>query len=232
MKTVTMTGVYDKLDLIIYMSKILTTAGKKVLVIDTTIIQKTRFVIPTIAQTRTYITNFENIDFAGGFTSLSELQDYLGIEDIKSEYDIIFIDIDRRDAIKNFNATESSINLFVTGLDLYTLKRGLSTIYNTNEATKFTRVLFSNNILKEEEEYLDFLSNQYKINWNDTIFTFPLELGDYAVMVENQTTHRIKFKRLSSNYKYSLQYLISYIFEDEISSKEISRIIKSLEKEG
>lgn len=39
MKKIGFIGAYDKADLIIYIAKILTTLGKKVLVIDTTIIR-------------------------------------------------------------------------------------------------------------------------------------------------------------------------------------------------
>lgn len=86
-------------------------------------------------------------------------------------------------------------------------------------------------MLKEENEYLEYLSLGYKIKWDNTMISFPIELGNYSVTVENQIVSRIKIKRLSSHYKESLQYLIQTIFNEEVSSKEISKIMKNLERE-
>ena len=67
-------GAYDKIDMIMYVAKILTICGKKVLVIDSTINQKARYIIPAINPTVTYITEFEDIDFAVGFTNLGQIE--------------------------------------------------------------------------------------------------------------------------------------------------------------
>ena len=60
-------GVTDKINIITYIAKVLEQLEKRVLVIDTTIMQKTKYVIPTINPTKSYITDFENIDYAVGF---------------------------------------------------------------------------------------------------------------------------------------------------------------------
>ena len=59
MKKVGFIGIYDKIDLIIYIAKVITTLGKKVLVVDSTINQKARYIVPTINPTIKYITDFE-----------------------------------------------------------------------------------------------------------------------------------------------------------------------------
>lgn len=86
-------------------------------------------------------------------------------------------------------------------------------------------------MLKEENEYLEYLSLGYKVKWDNTMISFPIELGNYSVTVENQIVSRIKVKRLSSHYKESLQYLLEIIFDEDISSREISRVMKNLERE-
>ena len=62
MKKIGFIGAYDKTDLIIYVAKILTTLNKKVLVIDSTLNQKARYIVPVINPTKTYITEYEEID--------------------------------------------------------------------------------------------------------------------------------------------------------------------------
>ena len=66
-------GAYDKTDTIMYIAKILTEMGKKVLIVDATISQKAKYVIPTIESKSEYITNFANIDFAIGFKNDSDI---------------------------------------------------------------------------------------------------------------------------------------------------------------
>ena len=48
MTKVAFIGSYDKADMIIYLAKALTIAGKKVIVVDSTVLQKTRYIVPTI----------------------------------------------------------------------------------------------------------------------------------------------------------------------------------------
>mgnify|MGYP000763637581 CR=1 FL=1 len=49
-------GAYDKTDIILYIAKIISLIGKKVLVIDSTINQKAKYVVPVINPTKSYIT--------------------------------------------------------------------------------------------------------------------------------------------------------------------------------
>ena len=64
MKTIGFIGAYDKTDLIVYISKILVVLNKKVLVVDSTINQKARYIVPAISPATKYITDFEDIDIA------------------------------------------------------------------------------------------------------------------------------------------------------------------------
>ena len=229
MKTVGFIGGYDKIDLILYIAKIVTLANKKVLIIDSTLSQKAKYVVPAISPTRTYVTEFEGFEVAVGFRSMEELCDYLGIDEKDLGYDVVLIDIDSPEMFQSFQAQKNSVNCFVTAFDLYSLKRGLEVLSACTVPVKLIKVLFSKSMLKEENEYLDFLSLGYKIKWDKEMINFPIELGNYSVTVENQIVSRIKIKKLSDHYKNSLQYLISTIFEGEISSKEISKIMRSLD---
>ena len=58
MRKIGFIGAYDKIDFIIYIAKILVEMGQSVLVIDGTITQKARYIVPTIEPTTTYITEF------------------------------------------------------------------------------------------------------------------------------------------------------------------------------
>ena len=51
MRRIGFIGCYDKIDLIIYIAKILVATGKKVIVIDSTINQKAKYIVPVIKPT-------------------------------------------------------------------------------------------------------------------------------------------------------------------------------------
>ena len=75
MEKVGFVGGYDKTDFIIYIAKILTELGNKVIIIDTTQKQKTRYVVPVIKPTKSYVTEFEGIDVAVGFNDFNEIKE-------------------------------------------------------------------------------------------------------------------------------------------------------------
>jgi hypothetical protein len=232
MKKIALIGAYDKTDLILYSAKIFTMLNKRVLVIDATRNQKTRYIVPTINPTVSYITEFERIDVAVGFANIEQVEQYLGAqseEHIEQEYDIVLIDIDTRDALDNFEIDENTKKYFVTSFDTYSLKKGLEILRNTTVPMEMTKVLYSESMSKEEDEYLDYLSLGQKSMWNEYKIYFPIENGDLTVLAENQRISRIKFKKLSIQYKDGLVCLVDDM-DSDINEREIRNAIKMNER--
>ena len=230
MKKIGFIGMYDKTDLILNVAKILTTMNKKVIVVDSTIMQKAKYVVPVINPTVTYITDFEDIDVAVGFENEKKIKEYLGIaEKEELPYDIMLLDVDNADAMMNFELTVNPKNYFVTSFDLYSLKRGLEILSNLKSPIGLTKILYAKEVLKEDDDYLNFLSLGYKIMWNEYRIYFPIENGDWSVLAENQRVAKIKFKKLSTQYKDSLVYIVGEILGDT-SENQIRRAIKIIER--
>ena len=231
MKKVGFIGMYDKTDLILNVAKIITTMGKKVIVVDSTLTQKAKYVVPVINPTITYITDFEDIDVAIGFKDETEIKGYLGVAENETlPYDIMLIDVDDSEAIERFDLVNSDVkNYFVTAFDLYSLKRGLEILSNLKTPMGLTKILYTKEILKEEDDYLNFLSLGYKVMWNEYRIYFPIENGDWSVLAENQRVAKIKFKKLSTQYKDSLIYIVSEILNDT-SENQIRRAVKIIER--
>ena len=223
-------GTYDKTDLILYVAKILTVLKKRVLIIDTTINQKAKYVVPAINPTLRYITDFEDIDIAVGFNNIDEIEKYLSLdEEQEMEYDIILIDADNAKGIGTFELENANKNYFVTSFDNYSLKKGLEALSDLKDEINLTKVLFSKEALKEEDDYLNFLALPYKVAWNEHRIYFPIENGDLSVIYENQRVAKIKFRKLSIPYKDGLAYLAEEILGDTSETK-IRRAIKNIEK--
>ena len=193
MKKVGFIGVYDKIDLILYVAKILTTLGKKVLIVDSTLNQKARYIVPTINPTLKYVTEFEEIDIAVGFENLEEIILYLGIQNENElEYDIILFDVDNCQKICEYNLKQAPKNYFVTSFDAYSLKKGVEILSQLKEPFSLTKILFAEEILKEEDDYLNYLALGYKVVWNEYRIYFPIENGDLTVIHENQRLNSLK----------------------------------------
>ena len=231
MKTIGFIGAYDKTDLIIYIARILTAMNKRVLVIDTTFLQKAKYIVPAISPAKTYITTYEDIDIAVGFYDYYAIKSYLGIsEQANLDYDYIFIDIDSYECLESFNIQMADKNYFVTGLDVYTLRRGLEILSGLQERLDLTKVLFAKNLSYDEEEYFNFLALGAKVNWSEETIYFPFEQGDAGVIIQNQMVQKIKFKKLTELYKGSLMYIASELLESQQEQNELRKVFKQLEK--
>ena len=230
MKKIGFVGAFDKTDLIVQVAKILTVLGNRVLVLDTTITQKVKYIIPVINPTVSYVTEFEEIDIGVGFDDFEEVKEYLGLTEKESlNYDIVLIDIDSTKAFDNFDMRSAETNFFVTSFDLYSLKKGLEIISGYKEEIPMTKILYSKEMLQEEDDYLNFLSMKMNVNWNPNKIYFPFEQGDQSVIIENQRVAKIKFRNLSEHYKESLLMVVNEITK-EVKFSELRKVLRSIEK--
>lgn len=230
MKKISFIGAYDKTNLIIYIARILVGMKKKVLVIDATINQKAKYVVPVINPSKTYVTEFEGIDVAVGFNKITEIKNYIGItEEENLNYDYVLYDIDSSESFNNYNIEDSIEKYFVTSFDLYSLKKGIEILASTNKELKLTKVYFAREVHKEDDEYLNFLAKDYNIEWNEEKIYFPFEMGDQTTIAENQRVSKIKLKKLTQSYKEGLMYIIEQIMEDnEIGN--LRKVFRQLER--
>ena len=235
MKRIGFLGAYDKANFIIYTAKVLKMLEYKVLVIDASSVQKIKYVIPSINPTKSYITSFEDIDFAVGFEDWIEIEKYLGVsinqnneenEQINNDmYDYVLIDVDSHEKLESFGIEKNDKNYFVTSFDMFSLKKGMSIFQELTKPIDLTKIEFSYESTKEDEEYLNYISLEYKINWNNYAFYFQILGEDNKVFEENQRLEKIRFRRLSIGYKDALAYVIQDICKNENAGK-IKRSMK------
>ena len=232
MRKIGFIGAYDKTDLIINVAKILTATKKKVLIVDATILQKSRYIVPVINPTKMYVTEYEDIDVAIGFSNFDDIKKYLGTpEEQELGYDIVFVDTDNIKGYRQYDLQDAEKRYFVTSFDLYSLKKGLETLTGLENMTSLTKVYFSKDMLKEDDDYLNYLSKEYKIIWEEEKIYFPIENGDLSVIYENQRLAKVGFRKLSIQYKDGLAYIAEQILGNG-SDGEIRRAIKTIEKGG
>ena len=208
-------GAYDKTDLILYVAKVLVELGKKVIVIDSTTNQKAKYTVPAISPTTSYVTQYEGMDIAVGLYSFEDIERYLGkTSNEKLDYDYALIDIDNAQMLDNFKITDTKHNYFVTSFDMYSLKKGIEILSGIKDTIHLTKILYSINILKEDDDYLNFLSLGQKIEWNETRIYMTMDLQDEDTIMQCQRVEKIKFKDLSSSYKDAILYLVDDIIKE------------------
>ena len=202
--------------------------NKKVLVIDDTITQKCKYVVPVINPTKSYVTTYENIDVTVGLDSFEKLRQYMGLEENENlEYDYVIVDTDSFEGVTRFALQSSEKIYYVTSFDMYSLKKGVEIISQLGVPTRMTRIFYTRYMLKEEEEYFNFLVLGSKAIWNEEKIYFILENGDLPEIMENQRLNKIKLGNLSNEYRNNIEFLAKDI-DEEIDKREIRNIIKSL----
>lgn len=230
MKKIGFIGAYDKTDFILYVAKILVEMGRKVILIDATLTQKAKYIIPVIKPSKSYVTEFEGIDIAVGFENIDNIKEYLGMPKLVDlNYDIALIDFDTPEGARNFEIETFEQNYFVTSFDMYSIKRGLESISGLVSPITACKVLFSKQALKEEDDYLNFLSLGSKIIWEEERIYFPFEVGDQTVIYNNQRVSKIKFRKLSNQYKEGLMYIVTKI-ADDVDPMILRKAFKKIEK--
>lgn len=232
MRRVGFIGAYDKANLIMCVAKILSMKNKRVLIIDTTAEQKFKYIVPTLEPTMTYITTWEDIDVAVGFKKIEQIYDYIGTSEEGLEYDFILMNIDNPNAMEDMRAGGNDINCFVTAMDLYSIRKGLEIFKNIERPMRLVKVIFSREMTKEDNEYIDYLAMEAQMQWEQTQIFFPLILDDKYIEMDNQLIYRLGLRTMSSLYKDSLAILTAILSGDEIKEQEAKRIIKMLEREG
>lgn len=225
MKKIAFIGGYDKTNLILYIAKILTVLGKKVLFVDTTLTKKTKYVLPKMGKSVNYITTFERIDIAIGFENLEQIEKY---NQTRLDYDFVLIDIDLPTSYRNYKISNEDEHFFITGFDIYSLRKGVNVFKALIKETQIRKVYFSQNMTKAEDEYLNYLNNNEFVKWNNEIIYFPIDLQDMEVIAQNERMAKVKFKGLTTTFMDSLQYITEIICDDD--KAKVKKAIKLVDR--
>lgn len=226
MKKYAFIGGYDKTELLLFLAKIAILSEKRVLLVDATIPQKARYIVPVMSPTQKYITTFENIDIAIGFEDFEEILEYTYEENLP--YDMVLVDIDSQNSYFNFEIQPSDEHCLVTGFDLYSLRKGIEVLEGISEPTKVTKIYFTKDLLPEEDEYVTMLSQDLKVIWNEDIIFFPFERGDRNVLNTNQRFGKIKIKGLSKDYIEAVMFVAEANLG--LNNSQVKKAIKIMEK--
>ena len=217
-------GVNDKKDLLLNVAKVISKLNKSVLIVDSTIMQRLRYVVPKVASTPTYVSEYDGIDVAVGFMNLAGICQYLSIPSIN--YDYVLIDTDNPQTFNSFMIPKSKKIFYSTSYDEFELQRSLEILGTLREQITMTKLIISSDINNKHDEYLEHLLENFPIEWNKEKVEFPDMDNDRNATLVNHLIKQVDIRNYSSTYKDSLEYLISLILEGVVAQSEIRRIIR------
>ena len=233
MKVIGMLGYTEKIDFIMNLVKTLDYMGKTVLVIDATNDKKYKYIIPSITETeKQYITQFDKVDYAVGFESMPDIENFMTSEKINiSLYDYIILDIDNAKTYEFFRTRPFDKTYLFEDTSILSLKKNkeiINTIkiYNTDNTTlNMTRVLYRGYLLRSSENYFERALSEVGAVFNEKQFEIVEEEQDRMITLDNQLSSIIQVKKHTNMFIDTLSSIAADILEDEIK-KDIIKAIK------
>ena len=241
MKSVGFVGETDKTDLIQYTAKLISSLDKKVILIDATKTQKTRYTIPTINgidNQSQYVVEHDNIDVAVGFNNVLELKKYLISkgEDF-TEYDYVLINVDSDEMSEEYDMKNANNLFFVTSFDKMHISKGIDVLKYIcatkrreapDSSVDLTKVIYYSSINTADSKYIDNLAENLPLNWLGNTVNMPYDNGDISVNIQNQYSSKIDFRYLSPDYKNGVVDIVNIITGED--KNMLKKAVKNIEK--
>lgn len=219
-------GTYDKKDLLLNVAYTFAQNGKKVLIVDATLMQRLKYIVPKIGNTNAYVSEFLGVDVALGFMNLGNIAQYLGNPN-NLPYDFVFVDSDNLQTISSFMIPRMQKIYLVTSYEKYELERTMEILRILNMPLKVTKVVYSPDIDDSHETYFNQILSRTPVQLNKTKVLLADRSEDKKVVLENQMFNEIRYKHYSNQYKDGIEYLAALIGEGIIEQRDIKRVIRN-----
>lgn len=232
-KIVGLIGYVNKSDFIINIAKVLNIMEKKVLVIDATIEKRLKYTLPIIDYNKKkYITNFDEVDYAVGFSSFTEVKKYMCKDQSHIEtYDYILINIDNTEAIEKFNYKEINLKYFFMEYTNISIQKNqeilkqMEEIKDIDEKIEMIKILFRNYYTRTSDVYYERKIEDFNIEWIAEQYELSYEDQDKIVDIEAQQSGYIEFNKHTKNFQNTIINIVNEIIGDT-SASEIKKMIK------
>lgn len=227
MELIAFVGTFDKKDLLLNVAKTLTECGSRVLIVDATLMQRLKYIVPKISNNSiTYISEYLGIDVALGFVNLNGIMQYLGTNN-SLPYDFVLIDTDNIQTMNSFMISRIQKIFVVTSYEQYELKRTVELLKYYNQPIGVVKVVISPDIEDKQEHYFNkLLLTETPVKLNENKVEFADTTADRKVKLQNQLMGKLDFKHYSSTFKDSLEYITSLVAEGIIEQSNIRRVIR------
>ena len=233
MQVIGLMGYTEKYDFAINLAKAINIMGKSVLVIDATLDRKLKYVIPNMSVEKSYITQYNGIDFACGFGSIHEIDSYMNERGINMGlYDYAIIDIDSPKAYEFFRARGfDKLYFFIESTVLSVEKNkeianGFKIFNNASEEKiKMTKVQYKNYMSRASQKYYEDNLEAYGIEFNENEYEIPNDDQDKMANMDSQLSGIIDIKKHTKYFIQAIAEMTAEILQD-VRAKEVINEIK------
>lgn len=217
MKRYVFTGISDKHEFLLYLSKILSSANKKVLLADATISGKYGYCIGSI-EPKLRLTPFCGFDVAAGFKDEHELnKEIFELGGLAGAYDYLLLDINGL----NYGCYDAWCSadaiVWVTTFDRYDIehsKQWFQQLFKKWPDLKGINVkpIYIQAVDSDlSHEYMMSLMEDLPIAWNEEPIIVPWNETNIALQLENAHTHHLNMQPITRAYKRGLVSIIEYL---------------------
>lgn len=231
MPVIGLIGYVDKYDFAINLAKTINIMNKSVLVVDATLDRKLKYIVPALNNIgKSYVTQYNNIDFAVGFDSMHDVENYMCDQGINiGLYDYIIIDMDSPRSYEFFRTRGIDKMYFFITTSVLSVAKDKDIIkairvYSQDEI-KMTKVLHKAFISRAAEDYFENQIADYNVNWQEPSYEIPDDEVDKQANVDSQFSGIIGLKKHSKIYISTIADMTAEIVDD-VTSKEVIKEIK------
>ncbi len=232
MQVIGLVGYMDKYDFVINLARTINIMDKSVLVVDATLDQKLKYVVPALDNIgRSYVTQYNNIDFAVGFNSMHDVENYMIEQGININlYDHILIDIDSPKGYELFRTRGINKTLFFIDTTVLSISKNTELVkamrvYNQqDESLELTKIWFKAYLSRASETYFENQVKDYNVKWLEPEYEIPFDERDKSVDIDSQLSGIIDVKKHSKLYINVLAELTASILEDVNSKQVITKV--------
>ncbi len=219
-----------KCDLIMYLSRILHVAGKKVAIVDMSEEQMFQYCLP-LAFTSDRMVTYRDIDV---YYKIKDEEDYKSI--VSEKYDVILIDVGfNKEMVRLF--IKSDYCIFVTDPEIHNVQMMKDFVEIFSETAKEMDEDKSASLLRI---FRDMCQGKIGYKYITSIidspapqkyigeYVFNIDEGDWRLRLHCQYDHIIKFRKLSKEYKIMFTDMLDAFFGTD--KKQIRKSISKAER--
>lgn len=232
MQVVGLVGYMDKYDFVMNLARTINIMEKSVLVVDATLDQKLKYVVPALDNIgRSYVTQYNNIDFAVGFNSMHDVENYMIEQGININlYDHILIDIDSPKGYELFRTrgiNKTYLFLDTTVLSLSKNKemvKAMRVYTQQGDNLELSRVWFKAYLSRASQEYFDKQIEEYNVKWVEPEYEIQVDERDKMEDIDSELSGIINIKKHSKMYISTIADMTAEIVEDANSKMVLNKI--------
>lgn len=241
MRSVGFIGKTEKTDVVLYIAKMISAMGSKVIFIDATSTQKTRYTVPYIdignVQDQ-YVTEFDGVEVAVGFNNILELKKYLLSkgEDF-SEFEYVLIDTDVEEMCEEYDIKSANKTFYITTYDKMHVAKGIELLKylcatkrkeDPDGELNITKILMYTHVNSAHVKYMDQLTENLPIVWNQNSVTLSYDEGDLSVGIQNQYSNKIDMKYLSAQTREGIIGAVEMITGED--KNKLKKVLKNIDR--